>query len=88
MCLAIPAQIEKIEGTRGVVALEGNRTGVLLTLVPEAKIGDWVLVHAGYAITLLDAREAKETYDLLSEMAEFDRMDLPESSARPGETQG
>lgn len=69
MCLAIPVQIEKIgDENKAVVALDGNRTTVLLTLVPEAKEGDWVLVHAGYAITVLDPLEAKATYDLLSEI--------------------
>jgi hydrogenase expression/formation protein HypC len=72
MCLAVPAQIEKIQGEhKATVALDGNRTEVLLTLVPEAKEGDWVLVHAGYAITVLDPKEAKETYDLLAEMKDL-----------------
>jgi len=71
MCLAIPAQIETIhDERRATVVLDGNRTDVLLTLTPEAKIGDWVLVHAGYAITVLDPKEAKITYDLLAEMDE------------------
>jgi len=68
MCLAVPAQIEKMENGRGTVALDGNRTEVILSLVPEAAVGDWVLVHAGYAITVLEPQEAKETYDLLKEM--------------------
>ena len=70
MCLAIPAQIEKMEGQKATVVLAGSRTQVLLALVPEAKLGDWVLVHAGLAITVLDAEQAKETYDLLAEMGE------------------
>ena len=69
MCLAIPGQIEKVKDNRGVVALAGNRTEVMLELVPEAKVGDWVLIHAGVAITTIDADEAKETYDLLREMS-------------------
>ena len=68
MCLAIPAKIENIEGLRATVNLDGNRTDVLVTLVPEAKVGQWVLIHAGFAITLLDEKEAKETYDLLRQM--------------------
>jgi hydrogenase expression/formation protein HypC len=67
MCLAIPAQIEKMDGQRGTVVLDGSRMQVILALVPEAKVGDWVLIHAGYAITTLDAEEAKKTYDLLRE---------------------
>ena len=68
MCLAVPAQIETIAGERATVALGGSRSDVLLALVPEATVGDWVLVHAGYAITQLDPAEAKETYQLLVEM--------------------
>jgi len=68
MCLAIPVQIETIDEARATVVLDGNRTNALLTLVPEAKVGDWVLVHAGFAITVLDPTEARETYDLLKEM--------------------
>ncbi len=73
MCLAIPARIERMDKDRGTVVLDGNRTEVILALVPQAKVGDWVLVHAGYAITILDPQQAKETYDLLSEidMADF-----------------
>ncbi len=68
MCLAIPARIEAMNAGRATVELDGSRTDVSLALVPEAGTGDWVLVHAGYAITVLDAAEAKATYDLLHEM--------------------
>ncbi len=68
MCLAIPAQIESMEHDKATVVLDGHRANVLLTVVPEAKVGDWVLIHAGFAITILDPQEAKETYDLLKEM--------------------
>jgi len=68
MCLAIPVQIEAAQGNKGTVALAGSRTKVLLDLVPEAKIGDWVLLHAGFAIAVIDPAEAREVYDLLSEM--------------------
>ena len=69
MCLAIPGQIEKVKDLRAVVALGGNRTEVMLELVPDAKVGEWVLVHAGVAITTIDADEARKTYDLLREMS-------------------
>jgi hydrogenase expression/formation protein HypC len=74
MCLAVPARIEKKADGRGTVELDGNRADVSLVLVPEARCGDWVLVHAGYAITVLDEAEAKVTYDLLKEM---DRRSAP-----------
>ena len=72
MCLAIPGQIEKIEGQKGSIFMAGNHIEALLDLVPEAVVGDWVLVHAGVVITLLDADEAKETYDLLMKMQSND----------------
>jgi hydrogenase expression/formation protein HypC len=68
MCLAIPTQIESIEGTRATGVLAGNKLTILLDLVPEAKVGDWVLLHAGFAITIVSDEEAKATYDLLSEI--------------------
>ncbi len=68
MCLAVPVKIEEIEGNRGVAALEGSRMNVLLNLVPDAKVGDWILMHAGFAITILDEADARETYDLLKQM--------------------
>ena len=68
MCLAVPVRIERVHDRRGAVELNGMRTEVMLDLVPSAKVGDWVLVHAGFAITVLDPAEAKETYDLLAEM--------------------
>ncbi len=70
MCLAIPAQIESMQGEKGTVVFDGNRSEVLLSLVPQATEGDWVLVHAGFAITVLDPQDAKETCDLLREMSE------------------
>ena len=68
MCLAVPAKIETMEEGRATVELEGVRTRVLTALVPDAQVGDWVLVHAGMAITMLDEEEARRTYDLLAEM--------------------
>jgi len=68
MCLAIPARIESIEAGWAAVELDGIRTSVILALVPEARKGDWVLVHAGYAIAMLDEQEARQTYDLLKQM--------------------
>ncbi len=71
MCLAIPVLIESIEGLHGVVELSGVKRTVSLMLTPEAKVGNYVLVHAGYAIGIVDEEEAKETLHLLEEMATF-----------------
>jgi len=68
MCLAVPTRIETIEGNRGTGVLAGNRITVLLDLVPEVKADDWVLMHAGFALTILDPQEAKAALALLSEV--------------------
>jgi hydrogenase expression/formation protein HypC len=66
MCLAVPGQVREIVGddalTRiGKVAVAGIVKEASLMLLPEAAVGDWVLVHAGVAITILDETEAKRT---------------------------
>ena len=68
MCLAVPTKIETIEGNRGTGVLAGNRITILLDLVPEVKVDDWVLLHAGFAITILTPEDAKATLDLLSDI--------------------
>ena len=67
MCLAIPAQIERIEGDQAMVVVEGSRTTVMAALVPDAKVGDWVLVHAGLAIAVVDEQQAREAFALLKQ---------------------
>ncbi len=70
MCLAIPARITRIdESRRGKVDYLGNEVKVDFTLLPQAKIGDWVIVHAGFAISLLDEKEAEETLQIFRDMA-------------------
>jgi len=71
MCLAIPALIKLIEDKEAEVELGGIARRVSLWLTPEAKVGDYVLVHTGYAINILDQEEAEETLRLLREIAEF-----------------
>ncbi|MHC4717776.1 MAG: HypC/HybG/HupF family hydrogenase formation chaperone [Planctomycetota bacterium] len=68
MCLAVPAKIESIDGEKATVSLSGTRLDVVISMTPEAKVGDYVLVHAGYAITLLDEQEAHETFEILREV--------------------
>ncbi len=72
MCLAIPARIVELEGDVAVVDAMGNRYKTKTTLLPEAKLGDMVLVHAGFAISLVDEEEAKKTWQLIAEIDEFD----------------
>jgi len=72
MCLAVPARIVELEGDRAVVDAMGNRWKAKTTLLPEATLGDLVLIHAGFAISLVDEEEAKKTWQLLAEIADFD----------------
>lgn len=73
MCLAIPAKIIELNGDKAVVDAMGNRYDAKTTFLPEAKIGDVVLVHAGFAITIVDKEEARKTWQLFSEIEDFDQ---------------
>jgi len=70
MCLAVPARITRINGTEAEVEIGGITKKASLWLTPQAKIGDYVLIHAGYAISIVDQAEAEETLALFREMAE------------------
>lgn len=70
MCLALPARIVALQdGDNAVVELGGVRKSVSVALTPEATVGDYVIVHVGHAIGLLDADEAEKTLALFAEMA-------------------
>lgn len=69
MCVAVPAKILSIQGSLARVELGGIERSASLQLTPEAKPGDYVLIHAGFAIQVLDEQEAKETLDLFQELA-------------------
>lgn len=75
MCLAIPARIIELEGDKAVVDAMGNRFKAKTTLLPDIKLGDLVLVHAGFAISQVDEEEAKKTWQLISEINDY--MDSP-----------
>lgn len=70
MCLAIPALIKSIEGQQAVADIEGVTRDISIQLTPDAKVGDYVLLHTGYAINIIDAAEAEETLKLLRELGE------------------
>jgi hydrogenase expression/formation protein HypC len=72
MCLAVPGRIVSKEANVGVVDIRGNRLRAGLALVPEAAVGDWVLIHAGFAITQITPQDAEETNRLLEEMDELE----------------
>jgi hydrogenase expression/formation protein HypC len=71
MCLAIPLRIVRIEDFVATVDMYGGEKEVSLLLLPEeARVGDYVLVHAGFALQKLDEEAAEETLSLLREMAQ------------------
>lgn len=72
MCLALPMRIIAVDGPVATIATEGLQQQCSIMLVPAAGVGDYVLVHAGFAISVIDETEAQETYDLLREIGAFD----------------
>lgn len=80
MCLAIPAQITEIdEGNLATVDILGVTRSVSVDLTPSAKVGDYVLVHAGFSIEVVSEEAAKETLDLIREFPEFADVEHMES---------
>jgi hydrogenase expression/formation protein HypC len=69
MCLAIPAKIISIQDKEAVIDIGGIRREASLWLTPEARVGDYVLLHTGYAIAVLDEDEARETIELIEAVA-------------------
>lgn len=77
MCLAIPGKIESITGTtsdvmnlKGKVNFDGILKEISLAFVPQAKVGDYVIVHVGFALSMVDQEEAMKVFGYLKEMGE------------------
>ena len=70
MCLAIPAQVKSIDGLYADVEVSGIGRRVSIQLTPEVQVGEYVLIHTGYSISIVDAKEAEETLKLLLQLAE------------------
>jgi len=70
MCLAIPMVLKERTEFEGVVELDGIQRTISLMLLPEAEVGEHILIHAGYAIGSVDAEEAAQTLELLREYAD------------------
>ena len=68
MCLAVPGKVIAQHNDEATVDLHGNRLKISTALTPDVRVGDWVLVHAGFAITQLDEQEARETWDYLQQV--------------------
>lgn len=67
MCLAIPAQLVDVDQDSGSVDLHGSRVHICTLMTPEVKSGDWVLVHAGFALQKLDPEEAARVWAIIRE---------------------
>ena len=82
MCLAVPGKILAVEVQNGSrlakVQFGGITRQVSLDFVPEAEVGDYVIVHVGFAISRVDAKEAQRTYQLLEEMGALEEEGLAE----------
>ena len=70
MCLAIPALVKSINGYQAEADIDGVTRQVSIQLTPDVKVGDYVLLHTGYAINVIDEAEAEETLKLLRELSE------------------
>ncbi len=75
MCLGVPARVMEVTGEAATVDVGGARRDISLMLVDGVTVGDWVILHAGFAIQKLDSEEAEKTLALLREFA-----DAPEIS--------
>jgi hydrogenase expression/formation protein HypC len=84
MCLAIPGKIVSVEEANGLRSARIQFGGIVrqasLDFVPEAQVGDYVMVHVGYAISRVDAAEAERTYQLLEEIGSLEEELPPEGS--------
>jgi hydrogenase expression/formation protein HypC len=80
VCLAVPALLVEVEGCEGVADLHGNRVPVSTVLVPDARVGDWILMHAGFAIQRLDTVAAQRTWSILNDLARAEFSPDAESS--------
>lgn len=79
MCLAIPARIEQLtDQDRAIVNLGGVRKEISLALVDDVAVGDYVIVHVGYALQKLDEKEAERTLALFAELSAMN--ELPDDS--------
>ena len=73
MCLSIPAKVESIEGESAIVSVGGSKYEANLQMIDDVKIGDYVLLHTGFAIQKLSEEEAKETLKIFEEFKEFNK---------------
>ena len=87
MCLAVPGKVVEIAGEgelrMGKVDFSGVKREACLAYVPEVQLGDYVLVHVGFAIARIDEQQAMETLAALQEIAELGELDRPDELPPP-----
>jgi hydrogenase expression/formation protein HypC len=87
MCLAVPGKIVEITESDGLQMAKVDFGGIFreacLDYVPEAKVGDYCVIHVGFAISLLSEKEAMETLDLLKQITDLEEELGPEPGAAP-----
>lgn len=84
MCLAVPGKLLSVdESGDAVVDMLGARREVSLRLVPDARVGDYVLVHAGFGIQVIDPAEAEQTIRIVRELDDLVAEELPLAEGEP-----
>jgi hydrogenase expression/formation protein HypC len=72
MCLSVPSRVISINGNKAIVSVGGTEYEASLQLVEDIKVGDYVLLHTGFAIQKISEEDARETFRLLRELGEID----------------
>ncbi|MFW9894518.1 MAG: HypC/HybG/HupF family hydrogenase formation chaperone [Candidatus Thorarchaeota archaeon] len=76
MCLAIPGKILKIEGNSALIDFDGLTQKVIIALIQNPEVGKYVIVHAGYAIEMMEEKDALEAIEQWKDLAEEQDLDL------------
>ncbi|KPK64174.1 hydrogenase assembly protein HypC [candidate division WOR_3 bacterium SM23_42] len=71
MCLGVVGRIDEIDGEMATAEIMGVRRRISIVLVPETKIGDYVMIHAGFAINQMDEKDARETEEMIMEVLKY-----------------
>jgi hydrogenase expression/formation protein HypC len=89
MCLSVPAKIVSLEGATAVVDVAGNTREADVTMIEDARVGEWVLLHAGFAIGRYSEEDALKTLALWQEMGKAREEELgPRGASRDGSAEG
>ncbi len=86
MCLAVPMKLIKRDGDIGVVELGGVTREVSLMMMPDARVGEYLIIHAGFAIQRLDEEEARQTLELFRQMGEDIEGELNPENDKPSQS--